>query len=315
MVPPKDPPPPSSSSPELPPASSPPDLPPASGASALVASASFAPPPQESAAATSPEEAPVTRAMVSAYMGKRSTLRLILRVVRLHVAKGTPNHVCEAIASDAHVRILESASLPASPAKMDAWLSTLTSRATMDHFRRQAPDLRWLRREVEIEDVRGEAEEEEADPNDAWLLTNWLRERVKGDRADEETLELILEKARTGKTYEQLGAERGVDWAVLGNRVHRFKVKYLPLRHRAEEKRNRMLLLLLLGAVLAGLGWVLWAVLRPAPAEDFATPRARARVHEPRVRFAEDPVFNPAGPTDPTAPDGVFDPKTGRRLR
>jgi DNA-directed RNA polymerase specialized sigma24 family protein len=190
---------------------------------------------------------PVSREQVRAYLERWSTHSLIRRVIRTHVARKTPRHVRQDIYSDAYTRMLEAKQPPPSEKAIDGWATRITARAAIDFFRSGASDMRWLRRDVEVEEQRGESPEEEIDPEDEWLLTNWLREQVKDDPADRETLEIILLKAKSERTYDDIAADRKTTPAAISNRIYRLKLKYLPVRHRHEQQRNKTLMLWLLG--------------------------------------------------------------------
>jgi DNA-directed RNA polymerase specialized sigma24 family protein len=247
---------------------------------------------------------PVTREQVSAYLAKLSTRALINRLVGAHVGKKTPRHVKADLFSDAVIRALESKWLPPSPDKMDGWLATLTSRAVVDYFRRGAADLRWLRRDVEVEDQPAEPPEE-IDGDDAWLLTNWLADQVKHDPSDQQTYAMIVLKAQSERTYESIAAEHDITPAALANRIYRLRLKYLPVRVRQEQQRNRTIMGLLLGAVV--LAVVALLVARYVSHQLVAPPPSRTAVPTD-VRIPAEPpppVFNQADPTDEskTAPD------------
>jgi hypothetical protein len=83
-----------------------------------------------------------------------------------------------------------------------------------------------------------------------------IEAQVRKSPRDKETLELLLEKASSGKTYDQIAAEHGMSLTALAARVFQFKKKYLP---RYQRDRNRAIVLLLLLA--AALALFLWALL------------------------------------------------------
>ena len=102
--------------------------------------------------------------------------------------------------------------------------------------------------------------EEAADGKPPWLLGEWLAPLVAQHARDQETYELLLYKARTGKSHEQIAEEHAMTTAALKNRLHKFKAKYQPQwqRHKARRRRNLFVLVFLLGlAVSAILAWLL----------------------------------------------------------
>ena len=99
-------------------------------------------------------------------------------------------------------------------------------------------------------------------------------------RPDRATYEVIVARAREGKSYEDLAAERGESVNALTKRVQRFKAKYVPLRRRYNERRHALLLLLKLFGIplaVAGIAVAMYLVTRshaapqpaPAPAPSF----------------------------------------------
>lgn len=239
----------------------------------------------------------VVRAEVYAYLEGKASRSLVKRVVRAHVARKTPRFVCEDIESDAVTRMLEAKQPPTRPEAMDAWACVVTARAVVDYFRRGASDMRWLRRDVEAADQPAEPPEA-LDGDDKWLLSTWLAEQVKDDAADKVTFDLILEKGRTGRSYEQIAAERGMTPAALSNRIYRMKLKYLPRRLRHEEQRNRMILMWLLAGAAAVVVVIAYLLLGTAAPE--IEPRVRGNAPHPVRGY--DGTFNQAAPTEPIAP-------------
>jgi hypothetical protein len=88
-----------------------------------------------------------------------------------------------------------------------------------------------------------------------WLVSEWLGSILVEKPRHRETYELLLYKARTGKTHEQVATDHGMTVDVLKSRVRALKTAYQP-----EWRRRQSLaaFLFLSGlAVLAVLGWFL----------------------------------------------------------
>jgi hypothetical protein len=58
-------------------------------------------------------------------------------------------------------------------------------------------------------------DEAEAEP---WMISTWLEKRVTHHESDRRTYDLLMQKAREEKTYEELAAERGETVTALKNR-------------------------------------------------------------------------------------------------
>jgi DNA-directed RNA polymerase specialized sigma24 family protein len=100
-------------------------------------------------------------------------------------------------------------------------------------------------------------------PNSEDRVVRWVERNVERNPRDRETFEILLERAREGKTYGQIAEERGMTLTALSSRIFEFKGKYLP---RYKRERDRSILLLLLwgtGLVVALVG--LWLFLHRAP--------------------------------------------------
>ncbi len=105
-------------------------------------------------------------------------------------------------------------------------------------------------------------EAQDAWPNSEDRVVRWLERKVAKNPRDRETFEILLERAREGKTYGQIAEERGLTLTALSSRIFELKGKYLP---RYKRERDRSILLLLLwgmGILVALVG--LWLLLHRA---------------------------------------------------
>jgi DNA-directed RNA polymerase specialized sigma24 family protein len=205
--------------------------------------ANDAPPaPERSADAPSPGVPPRE---LYAYLSLEATQDRIRQVVRANVPAKTRRDVFDDVVQEANFRALRTKSPPSSRDKLRAWISSVAKNAAIDHFRRDTVKRGWENREVDVEQLPPEAAHAPVLPDEAetepWMISAWLEKRVAHHETDRLTYDLIVEKAREEKTYEQLAAERGESVAALKSRVHEFKKKYVPLRRRHEERRDTFL--------------------------------------------------------------------------
>jgi len=140
-------------------------------------------------------------------------------------------------------------------------------------------------------------------PNSEGRVVRWLERKVAKSPRDRETFEILLERAREGKTYGEIAGERGMTLTALSSRIFEFKGKYLP---RYKRERDRSILPLLLwgtGILVALVG--LWLLMH------------RAQVTPPVVPVGPEPtpsVTASAAPFDPAVspPQPPRDSKPGR---
>jgi len=245
-----------------------------------------------------------------AFLGRRDVQARIRAIVDARVSPGAPDDVRQEIVQQTNLAVLTSRSRPRSMDTAPGWLSTVTVRAVAAHFRAEARHRRWQQPDVEIEEIP----DEPADVNDAgWLIAPWLASAVAGDERDQETYELLVYKARTGRSSAQVAADHGMSESSFHTRLWRFKKRYLP-RHRRRE-RTMLLLFLFLGAAAAAI--VAWAVWRSrqtgtiGPDPSVPVPRIAPSV-APSVTAAPDTPFEPAAPTrrppPQKAPPERYDP-------
>ncbi len=197
-----------------------------------------------------------------AFLCRHDVQRRIRGVVRTRLGKDAPKEVAEEIVQNANLAMLEANSRPRSMATALGWVSIAAARAVIHHFRRGAGDATWLDREADVDDQPGEQGEV---PGHGWSISQWLAEAVQQNSPDEETFELLVYKAQTERSYEQVAADHGITSAALRSRVHEFKKKYEP---RWRRRQGMYVLILLLGAALVAIAVTLaWLLLRPTPAE------------------------------------------------
>jgi DNA-directed RNA polymerase specialized sigma24 family protein len=135
-------------------------------------------------------------------------------------------------------------------------------------------------------------------PNGEGRVVRWLERKVAKSPRDRETFEILLEKAREGKTYGQIADERGMTLTALSSRIFEFKGKYLP-RYKRDRDRS-ILLILLLGASLVAVAVALWLLLHRPQVTPPVMPVAPAPV--PSVTASAAP-FEPAVSPPPPPQD------------
>jgi DNA-directed RNA polymerase specialized sigma24 family protein len=263
----------------------------------------------------SPDAIAVTRALTSAFLGKKATQDRIRDVVVYRAPRHTQDADVRDMIQEANMRVLSATSLARSVAGMRPWVSRIAQNTVIDHYRGNAKHLKWLDRSVEVQELPPDdacdgvdAELPPDDPTapprpieviDPRMLDRWLDKNVT-TKADRLTLEMIRQKARKKQTNAEVAAEYGITERAYYARVERFKAEWVPRwkEHREERNRTLMLLLLVAGAlVLLALAW--W-LLRPTRAD---IGPAAVPVLEPvptaSASAPQDDRFNQADPTNP----------------
>jgi DNA-directed RNA polymerase specialized sigma24 family protein len=247
--------------------------------------------PAADAPATPPKSpaAEAMRAAVSAYVSRPDTLAAI----RKKIAAKVPRHDVDDVVQTAVETALSARCPPLSQDRIPGWVHTVVRRAIARyHRRKQARDEKEGLTDLIDEHV--DPSTEEGFKIDGWMVP-WLEKQVAGDDRDEELFDMLLEKAHSDMTYEELAARHGMTIAALNSRVFRFRKKYGQRYERA--KRNTILLLL--GAVLAiALAIALW-ILR-ARLFKVEPPRPRGAVPSvPAFVPESDPARDVAHPRPP----------------
>ena len=232
------------------------------------------------------------------------TQKFIRRVVRKRF-RDAPEEVVDDIAQQANLAMVAD-TCPRAMTTARGWIAMVARRAVAAHFRRGKSEKEWLADDVDpgAEHDPDDADRwiEGTDPTapvlpqilaEGWLISSWLAGAVANDESDAETFEMLLHKARTGETYEQIAASMNMSGDALRKRVSAFKAKYEPRRR----QRDRMMMLLfLLGAATVAIA--IWYALRPARVE--IRPDDVRPVHSsaPTKAAPTDTPFEPALPTE-----------------
>jgi DNA-directed RNA polymerase specialized sigma24 family protein len=138
-------------------------------------------------------------------------------------------------------------------------------------------------------------------PNNEGRVVRWLERKVANSPRDRETFEILLEKAREGKTYDQIAEEREMTLTALSSRIFEFKGKYLP-RYKREGDRS-ILLLLLWGTGILVVLVGLWLLLHRAQVTPPVEPVGPAPVPSVTASAAPfDPAVSPPQPTRDSKP-------------
>jgi DNA-directed RNA polymerase specialized sigma24 family protein len=245
-----------------------------------------------------------TRAMISAaelrvLLAQPDTQQRIRAIVAKRVRKGAPGAVRDDIVQQANLTLLQSPSRPRSAATASGWVSAVTHRQVANYFRARAVETRWLEIDEDPE-ARPEAAQTgpDAAPEGDWMIAPWLAQAVASSPRDQETFELLVYKAATRKTYEEVADDHAMAPKALVGRVVQFKKKYLP---RYQRRRTNVALAVLTGALtLALLGWLFWypkpEVAKPPPPKP--APSATSSAVAPPVPIAPQPPEPAPVPTD-----------------
>lgn len=247
------------------------------------------------AKALAPQPVPVE--VVRAFLGRRTTYSQ----VRALAARAVPAQSIEDIVNDTFEEALKASvqAPPRNPTTLPAWIGTIGRRVIADfHAKRERREQYEAPMPIEPVDsgspddgspnlpVQAWSPDEAPpaltptydprDAPDAWpngegRIVRWLERKVAKSPRDRETFEILLERAREGKTYGEIAEERGMTLTALSSRIFEFKGKYLP-RYKRERDRS-ILLILLFGASLVAAAVALWLLLhraqvvpvRPAP--------------------------------------------------
>jgi DNA-directed RNA polymerase specialized sigma24 family protein len=248
----------------------------------------------------------VSRPTLEAFLALDATQDLILRVVLKRLRPRAPEFLVDDLVSEANFACLTAQSLPRDEKTMGSWVVGVTAITIHDWFRTNARYAKHLDPEADVEAIVAEIPEEPDTDVDGWMLDAWLETRVKTAR-DRETLELIRYKARTGKTDEQVCADKKLTLSALRSRVHYFKKKHHAAlqRHKVRmAERDRLIWLVLkwgaglvVGAIVVAV--VVWALWKPK-LEIQPLPPAPV----PSASASSDPTRDIAQPPDLEPPDG-----------
>ncbi|HEY8090862.1 MAG TPA: hypothetical protein VIF09_23535 [Polyangiaceae bacterium] len=249
----------------------------------------------------------VPRPTLEAFLALDATQDLILRVVLKRLRPRAPEFLVDDLVSEANFTCFTAESLPRDEATMGSWVVGVTANAIRLFFRTNARYGKHFDPGADVEAIVAEIPEEPDTHVDGWMLDAWLDTRVKTGR-DRETLELIRYKARTGKTDEQVCADKKLTLGALRSRVHYFKKRHHAAlqRHKARmAERDRVMWLALkwgVGAVVAAIvvAFVVWLLWKPK-LEILPLPPAPV----PSASASSDPTRDIAQPPDPDLPDGT----------
>jgi hypothetical protein len=247
---------------------------------------------------------PIDRKAFDKYIVRGSTLRLMKRVIRAHVAPRTQRADFEDMLIRAQIEAIEAMDRGAGPRSwetIDGWTAKVTAHAVAHHFRDGKTDAKWLNRDAEVEEQPAEPPEDLLG-QDKWMIKPWLEKATENDPADRELLDILCYKARSKKPYNVVARERGMTPAQLSSRIYNFKMKYLPALHRRKETERTVLLLLLFGglAIAAIIAFVVhfllpWLDARKPPIPPAVPTSVPVLVPAPEP---EPTHFNQAAPTD-----------------
>ena len=216
----------------------------------------------------------ISRDELRAFLGRPSTQERIRRIVKARVGQKTPKTVVDEMIQEANIAVMTSKWAPRSLETARGWIGTVTVRAMVSYLRRGAKDRRW----ISIEQSAGGSTRVPVDLADSrpegWLISKWLGHEVMRSERDQETLEILVYKARTSKDDEEIAAEHAMTVAALKSRVFQFREKYRPRL----KQRRAMIVLSLGGVILAVAALTVWLLVHstaaPAPNEAPVVPSA-----------------------------------------
>jgi hypothetical protein len=227
----------------------------------------------------------VTHADLQAYLARKETQKQLRIVVAGVLGRRANRQNVHDLAVDAQVAILGGEGRPESLESMPGWVDGV-ARNTVRVFFKGEREERKVFVSVAVEgrtddtsDGKGERdaldgarsrsvdgadapdESGESTP-DAFLLSPWLRSRVKQDPEDRALLELLAYRAKSKKTYAVVAAERGMTVAA----IHKRDTLMLALWKAAKITAGVV--------VAAGIALLLYLVMRPRkdearPVDDF----------------------------------------------
>jgi DNA-directed RNA polymerase specialized sigma24 family protein len=207
----------------------------------------------------------LVRSALEAYVSSREKLAQM----RKQVARKVPGDDVDDVLNDAVTRALRAKSPPDTVNGIPGWMRTLVRRSIARYHRKKHARDEHETPTESIDEVVDPRTEEGWDV-DGLLIRPWLEKQVAGDERDEELFDILMEKARTGMTYEALAARHGMTLPALTSRIFVFKRKYGPRFDRY--KRNTFLLLFLGGVAVIALALVLWWLLGARAFQHAPTP-------------------------------------------
>jgi DNA-directed RNA polymerase specialized sigma24 family protein len=235
------------------------------------------------------------------YLALPETQKDVRELVRRLLGKETPRDLRDDIAQQACVAALTAKSPPRSTRTMKGWLAMITRRAVSHSFRSGAADRKWLNRKADVEEQAGEPVEP---PEDRWLIAGWLTTHLTDER-DQETYEMILEKARTGATDREIADAHGITYAAWTHRLSAFKHKYAP-----RWQRRQMMILLLLGGIAILVAAAVWLVVHAMSARLVPSPAMPVVPVAPSASVMPVPAPVPTPtPFEPAAPHSEDKPR------
>ena len=248
----------------------------------------------------------MTLAHLQAYLARPETQKQLRIVVAGVLGRRANRQNVHDLAVDAQVAILGGEGRPESLESMPGWVDGVARNTVRVFFKGEREERKVIvtgpvaeeGRADDMSDGKGErdaqdgarsktidgadAPDESSEPTpDEFLLSPWLRARVKEDPEDRALLELLAYKAKSKKTYAVVAVERGLTVAAIHNRVYRLRKKYEDEWQEHKRHRDGMMLALWKAAkitaafvVAAGLALLLYLVLWPRkdearPVDDF----------------------------------------------
>jgi RNA polymerase sigma factor (sigma-70 family) len=225
------------------------------------------PPANDTHASVARTERPfaTTRAALSA-----TAVRAFLKTeaatsaVRSVVATKVPASDVDDLVNDVMVEAMKAADRapPADASVLPAWTAALARHLLADFLTKRARRRKYEgAMPVEADDAAahpGTIHDPWADDDDDFTAgaMAWLHSAVASDGQDRETLAMLLERYRDGKTYAQIAEERGLPLSTVSSRVFLFKAKYGP-RYRRHRATRFAVVVAVLAAVALTIFWTL----------------------------------------------------------
>ena len=287
----------------------------------------------------------VTDADLRAYLSRKDTQHRLRNVVAGALRERATRDLVNELSARAQMAILEGDARPESLERMPAWVDGAGRNTVRELFKEEKEEREifthdgdasgWTGdaydgggdRDVEdgarggsaatAADAAADAPDESSDATpDPFLLSPWLRSRVRKDPDARALLDLLAYKAKVEEDLRRRGGGgRGTTVTALNNRrVYRLRNKYEAEWQEYKRKRDAMVLAFLKAAKIAAVvalvvcaGFLVWLALHR---EDEARPVDDVPQLRPAPTASADPPPDIADPTQLEPPANV-DPKTG----
>jgi hypothetical protein len=176
--------------------------------------------------------------------------------------KNTPDEQREKVLHRAFDRALTTEARPFVGGNTLAWFGRVAETETLKFFREKNAERKHLNRTKDVARLPERPEDAAiSDVPQQETLVGWLQVHGVRSKADKETLELIIRKARGKMTSAEIAKDAGISANAFDKRVQTFHNKYAPLRERYLKRRNALILALkifFVSSVVIGIAFAIW---------------------------------------------------------